>query len=251
MYVYLSSFLPQVTESRMGRFCYTFLSSHLKNMSWKSLCGVHSGLRVWPLWSTLLCACAMVCSANCPPPPNHSGCRPSLLSQVALYQKALCMCTSLPVSLRARLLGLVLSVRHLQYFFVPLSFVLLGPHPRHMEVPRPEGSNWNPSQSCLPASTTAPAMQDLSRVCELHHSSWQGQILNPLSKARNRTHVLMAARQVRQPLSHDGNTSVYILLSGHSVAFSVVEKPVASIDRGSRECDEAYGSLPNPGSVAY
>ena len=30
-----------------------------------------------------------------------------------------------------------------------------------------------------------------SHVCTLHHSSWHRQILNPLSKARDRTHVLM------------------------------------------------------------
>ena len=39
----------------------------------------------------------------------------------------------------------------------------------------------------LLAYTTAIATQDLSRVCNLHHSSQQRQILNPLSKARDRT----------------------------------------------------------------
>ena len=34
-------------------------------------------------------------------------------------------------------------------------------------------------------------MQDLSRVCDLHHSSRQYWILNPLSKARDRTHNVM------------------------------------------------------------
>ena len=32
---------------------------------------------------------------------------------------------------------------------------------------------------------------DLSRVCDLYHSSWQCQMLNPLSKARDCTHILM------------------------------------------------------------
>ena len=36
----------------------------------------------------------------------------------------------------------------------------------------------------LPAYTTATAMQDLSHVWNLHHSSGQHQILNPLSEAR-------------------------------------------------------------------
>ena len=33
----------------------------------------------------------------------------------------------------------------------------------------------------------ATAMQDLSRICDLHHSSQQRQIPNPLSEARDRT----------------------------------------------------------------
>ena len=32
---------------------------------------------------------------------------------------------------------------------------------------------------------TAKATQDPSRVCNLHHGSWQCLILNPLSKARD------------------------------------------------------------------
>ena len=45
----------------------------------------------------------------------------------------------------------------------------------------------------LPAYTRATAARDLSRVCDLHHRSWQRRILNPLSKARDRTHILMDA----------------------------------------------------------
>ena len=42
-----------------------------------------------------------------------------------------------------------------------------------------------------PAYTTATAMRDPSRVCDLHHNSGQRRILNPLGEARDRTHVLM------------------------------------------------------------
>ena len=41
------------------------------------------------------------------------------------------------------------------------------------------------SEVQLPAYTTAIAMQDLSYICDLHHSSGQDQILNPLSGARD------------------------------------------------------------------
>ena len=36
------------------------------------------------------------------------------------------------------------------------------------------------SELQLPAYATATAKQDLSRVCDLHHSSWQCQILKSL-----------------------------------------------------------------------
>jgi len=57
-------------------------------------------------------------------------------------------------------------------------FVFLGLHPQHMEVPRLEAE----VELQLPACTTAPATQGLSCICDLHHSSQQCQILNPLSE---------------------------------------------------------------------
>ena len=43
----------------------------------------------------------------------------------------------------------------------------------------------------LSSHATATAIQDPSRVCDLHHSLWQHWILNPLSEARDRTRILM------------------------------------------------------------
>ena len=42
----------------------------------------------------------------------------------------------------------------------------------------------------LLAYVTATAIADPGCVCNLQHSLWQCQILNPLSGARNRTHIL-------------------------------------------------------------
>ena len=55
-------------------------------------------------------------------------------------------------------------------------------------------SNWSWSWWPTPQPQQT---QDLSHVCDLHHSSWQCQILNPLSKARGRTHILMDPGWVR------------------------------------------------------
>ena len=71
--------------------------------------------------------------------------------------------------------------------------VFLGPHPWHIEIPRLGVE----SKLQLLAYTTATAMSDLSQVYDLHHSSGQCWILNPLSAARDRTSVLMDASWVR------------------------------------------------------
>ena len=47
------------------------------------------------------------------------------------------------------------------------------------------------------AYTRATAKPDPSQVCDLHHSSWQCWILNPLSEARDRPRVLMVTSRVR------------------------------------------------------
>ena len=44
--------------------------------------------------------------------------------------------------------------------------------------------------------TTAIATRDLSRTCDLHHSSRQRWILEPLSGARDGTHILQDASWV-------------------------------------------------------
>ena len=67
------------------------------------------------------------------------------------------------------------------FFFCFFCLFFLGPHPRQLQ---------------LPTYTTATATPDQSRVFDVHHSSWQRQILNPLSEARDRTCILMGASQI-------------------------------------------------------
>ena len=64
-----------------------------------------------------------------------------------------------------------------------MAFCILGSHRWHMEVPRlGVESELQPL-----AYAIATAMPDLSHTCNLHHSSQQCQILNPLMEARDRT----------------------------------------------------------------
>ena len=63
----------------------------------------------------------------------------------------------------------------------------------------PNGSSQLGIQSKLQLATyaTATTTWDPSRICDLHHSSQQCLVLNPLSEARAGTHNLMVPSQIR------------------------------------------------------
>ena len=71
-----------------------------------------------------------------------------------------------------------------------------------MEIPRLGVESELP----LPAYTTATAPRDLSFIYDLHHSSWQCQIPNPLSEVRDGTLILMDISQILNLLSHNRNS---------------------------------------------
>ena len=66
-------------------------------------------------------------------------------------------------------------------------FFFLGPYSWPMEVPRLRVE----SELQLPACTTVIAVQDLSSICDLYHSSWQCRIPHPLNESRDRTRIFM------------------------------------------------------------
>ena len=68
-----------------------------------------------------------------------------------------------------------------------LFFCFLGSHLQHMEVPRLGVE----SELQLLVYSTATVMPDPRQVCDLHHSSQQHWILNPLNETRDRAHILM------------------------------------------------------------
>ena len=86
----------------------------------------------------------------------------------------------------------------------PTFFFFLWPHLWHMNV------QW---ELQLPAYTTATVTRDLSHICNLHCSSWQHQILNPRSEARDRTHILTETSQILNQLSHNGNSYIHFFLN--------------------------------------
>ena len=69
------------------------------------------------------------------------------------------------------------------FFFFGLFLIFLGPHPWHMEVPRLGVER----ELQLPAYARATATPEPSHICDLQHSSWQRQVLYPLSEVRDRT----------------------------------------------------------------
>ena len=85
-----------------------------------------------------------------------------------------------------------------RYFPDIFFFFSLGQQVGHMDVPGLGAE----SELQLPAYVTPIAMQDPSCIFDLHHSSQQHHILNPLSRAKDWTHVFMDSL----PLSHYGNS---------------------------------------------
>ena len=80
---------------------------------------------------------------------------------------------------------------NIHFIFIYLFIVFLGLHLQHIEVPRLGII----SELQLLAYTTATATSDLSSICDLHHSSGQRWILNPLSEDRDRNCILMDTSQ--------------------------------------------------------
>ena len=110
------------------------------------------------------------------------------------------------------------------YFFLPCSlfftllrwlsphladsfFAFLGPYPWQMKVSRLGVQ----LELELLACATATATQDASHVCDLHHSSRQHQILDPLREARDRTHILMDTSQIHFRWATKGTPILQIL----------------------------------------
>ena len=82
-------------------------------------------------------------------------------------------------------------------------FFFLGPHlQQHMEIPRPGVE----LKQQLLAFTIPTATSNPSHMWDLHCSLWQCWILNPLSKARDRTYTLMDTSQDLNLLRHNRNS---------------------------------------------
>ena len=99
------------------------------------------------------------------------------------------------------------------FFFFGLLFFFLGPHPQHMEVTRPGVQ----SELLLAAYARSTATPDPGHACNLHNSSQQRWILNPLSKARDRTCNLMVPSQIHFRCTMIGISSVFLYKNNQCV----------------------------------
>ena len=88
-------------------------------------------------------------------------------------------------------------------------FFFLGLHLWHMKVLKLGVKS--ELQLLAYATTTAIATPDPSCICDLHHSSLQHQILNPLSKARDQICILKDTSWVLNLLSHNGMPSFFLM----------------------------------------
>ena len=104
------------------------------------------------------------------------------ISVLSLYSQQLPMPT-VDVGLAARRVFPALHIRNLIFFLFRAAPVANG----SLEVPRLGVE----SKLQLPAYATATATWNPNLICDLHHSSWQCQILSPLNEARDRTRIVM------------------------------------------------------------
>ena len=114
--------------------------------------------------------------------------------------------------LHDRHLQLVSCLHFFPFFlsFLLSCFLFLGPHAQHIEVPRLGVELELP----LLAYATTTATQDPSHVCDLHHSSREHWIPDPLSEARDRTCILMGTRSDSFLLRHNRNSLSTFLETG-------------------------------------
>ena len=103
------------------------------------------------------------------------------------------------------------------FFFLPGMWGdLFSAAPMALEVPRLGVE----SELQLLSYSTTTATPDLRCLSNLCCSSLQCWILNPLSKARDHTHILKDTSQVLNPLSYNGNTSFWKHLSIYYIDYN-------------------------------
>ena len=91
------------------------------------------------------------------------------------------------------------------FFFFFFFTAALRPHLWHLDIPRLGVK----SELWLQANTTATAVQDPSLICDLHHSSQQHQIPDPLGEAKHRTCFFMDTSQICFRCTTTGIPCVY------------------------------------------
>ena len=94
-------------------------------------------------------------------------------------------------------------------------FCFLRLHPQHMELPRLGVK----SELQLLAHTTATATGGPSYIFDLHHSSEQRRILNPVSEARDGIHNLMVPSQIINHWATTGTPRTPRILNQKSASY--------------------------------
>ena len=92
------------------------------------------------------------------------------------------------------------------------------------------------------AYTAATATPDLNHVCNLRHGSQQRWILNPLSKARDRTCTLMGSSWALTLLSHNG-ISIYHVVQIHPNYCVLVHLYILKVEHSIKSWQRRYGQV--------
>ena len=102
------------------------------------------------------------------------------------------------------------------------------------------------SELQLPAYTTATATRDLRHICNLHHSSQQCQIPDPLNKTRGLTHNPMDTSPGSFLLHHNGNSCTLFFRHNdniHLVDYGIVNITFMLNGKQKKLCDSCYCNI--------
>ena len=119
---------------------------------------------------------------------------------------------------------------------------VLGRHLQHVEVPGLGVA----LERQLPAYATATATSDPNHICDPQHSLQQRQILNALSKAKDRTHIVMDTSQVLNPSSCNRNSACELFYMTCFCPHDVRELPLCQCVRGVGAFSVPSTFLPTP-----
>ena len=110
----------------------------------------------------------------------------NVICQLHLNKKCINIFFTIHIPLKKKLQWGITNMQQDRIYIYIFIYCFLGPHPRHMEVPR----------LGVKSELQLASLRHSHSNSNLHHNSWQCWIPKPLSKARDWTCILLDPSQI-------------------------------------------------------